>query len=112
MNDTVVMRVVKEFDVVQIKLKKEVIARIERLQAENKCIACECEFLPGERKTCGVHGDTCYQSQNYAIKKGLVTVRQLIEAGERLVPTSGGRPPASSYAAKLLGHDLKKGPKK
>ena len=107
MNEIVVMRVVKEFDVIKIKLKKEVIARIERLQAQNKCIACECEFSAGERKTCGVHADTCYQSQNYAIKKGIKTVRQLIEAGERLVPTPGGRPPASAYAARLLGHDLK-----
>lgn len=102
---SVEFRVIKEFDVVKVKISKEVAERIERLQRENKCIACECEFQPGERKTVGIHADTCYQSQVYALRKGLVTLRELYANGERLAPKPGGRKPATAYAAKLLGRE-------
>lgn len=97
----VVFRVVKEFDVVKVKLTAEGEERLARLTAERKCLACECSVV-GQKVVCGCCV-ACDQSQRYAMRKGITTLRQLISSGERKVKATPGRKPGSAYAAKLLG---------
>lgn len=100
----VAFRVVKEFDVVKVKLTKEAASRIAKLLAENKCVACECEHRDGDKVVCGCCS-SCYQAQANAMRTGKKTLRELIRDGERLIPKSGGRKPGSKYAARILGRE-------
>lgn len=88
----------------EVNLTKEIEQRVAKLVAAGKCPACELPIAPGEKTTCGVHNN-CYAAQQYAIKTGKTSVRELIESGERLVPKPAGRKPASAYVAKLLGRE-------
>jgi hypothetical protein len=96
-------RVVKEFEVVRVKLTKEIQDRVQRLSAERKCLACQRDLVAGEKVTCGCCVQ-CYQIQSYAMRKGFVTLRSLIASGERKAAGVGGRKPASAYGMKLLGN--------
>lgn len=107
------MCVPTEFTVVKVRLTQEAAARVEKLLAEGKCLACGVELgtLNGkpERTVCGVHC-SCDQTQRHAIRIGKETVASLIKRGERLAPGHRGlgRPPKTDYGAKLLGRTKQK----
>jgi hypothetical protein len=101
---TVVLRVARDFDVIQLKLTKAVAKRVERLVGQDKCLACECALVAGAKTVSGCCM-SCAQSQYYAIRKGHTTLQQLIRNGERLAPKTPGRKPRGAYSAKLLGRE-------
>lgn len=98
----VAFRVVKEFDVVKVRLTKAVQNKLVSFAKERKCLACERLIPKTERMVCGCCM-SCDQSQRYAMRKGKATLQQLLERGERAVKATPGRKPATAYAAKLLG---------
>jgi hypothetical protein len=98
----VTFRVVKEFDVVKVRITAEGEARVKRLTAARKCLACECDLVG--KTVCGCC-ESCDQTQRYAMRKGLTTLRALIATGERRAPGKGGRKPGSAYAKRLLGRE-------
>jgi hypothetical protein len=100
--------VVKEWNVVKVKLTKEGAERVTRLQAAKCCLACELPIEPGQQVVCGVHVN-CDNTQRYAIRKGKTTVDDLIKKGERRPPGEQGYgpKPKTDYAAKLLGRKKK-----
>lgn len=94
----------KGVTVVRVKLTKAGEERFRRLSAEKKCLACEVPFKPGETTTRGCHL-SCDQTQRYAMRMGKETDQSLVKRGERAPRKTGGRPPASAYAARLLGRE-------
>jgi hypothetical protein len=100
----VMFRVAKEFDVVEVKLTKLVQDKLVAFKSARKCLACEREIEPTERMCCGCCV-SCDQTQRYAMRKGKITLEELLECGERAVQAIPGRKPANAYAAKLLGRN-------
>jgi hypothetical protein len=98
----VVFRVAREFDVIEVKLTELVQKKLAAFAKEHKCLACERPIEKTERLICGCCV-SCDQTQRYAMRKGKVTLEELLESGERAVKATSGRKPASDYAAKLLG---------
>lgn len=96
--------VVKEWNVVKVKLTKDGAERVARLQAANCCLACELPIEPGQQVVCGVHAN-CDNGQRYAIRKGKATLEELIKKGERRPAgeVGYGPKPKTDYQAKLLG---------
>lgn len=90
------------FRMQKIKLTREGSERKKRLESENKCLACEVPFEPGDHIVRGVH-QLCDAAQRYAIRSGKETDESLVKRGERAVKKTPGRKPANAYNAKLLG---------
>ncbi len=101
--------VVKEWNVVKVKLTREGAERVARLQAAKCCLACELPIVEGQQVVCGVHAN-CDNTQRYAIKKGKTTLDALIKNGERRPAGEAGygRKPSTDYGAKLLGRSKAK----
>ena len=100
----VAFRVVREWDVVKVKLTNEGEERVNRLTAEGKCLACECELEPGQKVVCGCCV-SCDQSQRYAIRVGKATLHGLIKIGERMPAGTPGGKPKTAYSTRLLGRE-------
>lgn len=104
--------VVKEWNVVTVRLTKEGAERVHRLQGEGRTFCLACELPLGkigdkeQRTVCGVH-ESCDQTQRHAVEKGHCTFAELIKAGERRAPGVRGVKPKTDYAAKLLGRKKK-----
>lgn len=96
----VVIRVVKEYQLVTVRISKPVQSRINRLKSRGQCLACEKKFVAGERVT---RGDcaTCYNGALHAIRKGKVTIDELIREGKMLEKKPRGRKPANKFTQEL-----------
>lgn len=98
------LRVATEFNVVKVKITKEVQARIDQLLAENRCLGCEEPIVEGERRRRGLCS-TCHSGVMHAIRKGKKTEKELMEAGNLLAKDPGGRKPANKFTASLSGRE-------
>lgn len=87
----IAFRVVKEWDVVRVKITEAVQQRIDLLVSQNRCLGCEEKHQPGVPAKCG-QCPTCYQASRRAVKSGRVSLGELIKAGKRLVAIAGRRP--------------------
>jgi hypothetical protein len=82
-----------------LEMKKSVLARISRLQAEGKCLSCE-GSLEGKRS---VRGDClrCYKATLRAIAGGLTTDEARTEEGKWLSCALPGRKPSNPVTVEL-----------
>lgn len=97
---TVMVRVATEFDVVRVKVNGEVQERIDRLKADGKCLGCEAEIQPGAKVRRGLC-NTCYSAAYNAMQRKRVTEKQLMERGNLLPPSPGGRKPINAFTQSL-----------
>jgi hypothetical protein len=97
-----VFRVVKEWDVVRVRVTEEGRKRIERLLAENRCLGCEEPFADGEKVCCG-QCTTCYPASMKGIRNHKVSRNNLIREGKMLSPGPPGPKPKNNYTRELSG---------
>lgn len=90
----------REESIVAIRLDKEAQRRVEKLQANNQCLACEKELAADDNVRCGMC-DTCYQAAIRAINQKKTSRRKLIEAGKMLPPARGGKKPTNKFTQEL-----------
>lgn len=97
----VVLRVAKEFDVVQFFVSKAGKARTARCTAEGRCCACEEKFdgVTVKKHVMGMC-QTCYNAARRAIRGGIKTEETYIRNGEML-PPNGGRPAKNKFTRGL-----------
>lgn len=82
-----------------LDMKKAVLARVNKLQAENKCLACECS-LEGQKS---IRGDCerCYRATKRAIAYGLTTDSKRVEEGKWLPCAAPGPKPSNPVTVEL-----------
>lgn len=97
-------RVATEFNVVKVKISKEVQERIDRLAAEHRCIGCEEVILETDKERRGLCS-TCYSGVRNAMKKHGASEKRLMEDGHLLPSKPGGRVPKNKFTAALCGRE-------
>lgn len=98
----VVFRVVREWDVVKVKISTDIERRIETLRAEGKCLGCEEPLPKGKRVSRGLCA-TCYHGARYAMTRRRTSEAQLLREGRLLQANPGGRKPANKFTRELSG---------
>ena len=99
----IAFRVVREWDVVKVRISDDGQRRIDELVAQNRCVGCEEKFADGEQPKCGLHA-TCYQAARRAINAKRVSRTQLIREGKMLPPAQSGRKPSNKFTRELAGN--------
>ncbi len=96
----IAFRVVKEWDVVKVRITDEGQKRIDLLLSQNRCLGCEEKIAEGEKTKCGLH-PTCYHAARRAWIAGRVTRNQLLREGKMLPPAQGGARPINKFTREL-----------
>lgn len=97
-------RVATEFNVVKVKVTKEIQARVDELVAKGICLGCEEPILDVDRRRRGLCS-TCYTAVCHGIHHHGVSAKALMEAGKLLPKKPGGRKPKNKFTASLYGRD-------
>lgn len=97
-------RVATEFNVVKVRISKEVQERIDRLRAENRCLGCEEPILDTDRVRRGLCS-CCYGGVRHGLRKHTVTEKRLMEDGHLLPNKPGGRKPKNKFTASITGRE-------
>jgi hypothetical protein len=84
-----------------LEMKKNVIARIAKLQAEGRCLACE-QPLDDGKTVRGCHM-RCAKATYRAIAANKTTDSKRVEDGKWLPAAEGGRPPSNPVTIELSG---------
>lgn len=96
----IAFRVVKEWDVVKVRVSDAGQKRITTLLSQNRCLGCEEKLADGQPPKCGQCA-TCYQAARRAIEAKRVSRSELIREGKMLAPRSGGRKPSNKFTREL-----------
>lgn len=102
LGETTVIAIVEymEESIVQVRIPADIQKRVEKLQADGKCLGCERKLETDEQVRCG-DCDACYQAAIRAIDKKKITRKKLIESGKMLPPSKGGRKPSNPFTQEL-----------
>ena len=95
-----VLRIATEFEVVKVNVSDAVLAKVESLLAQSKCLGCK-EVIPvGGRRTKGLCG-ACYEAARQRIKRNASARTKMVKAGEMLGGDGRGRPCKNEFTKKM-----------
>jgi len=98
----IAFRVVKEWDVVKVRITEEAKKRVDLLLSQKRCLGCGEKLTEGEQVKRGMHA-TCYQAARRAIRANRISESTLIREGKMLQPGVGGRKPSNDFTRELSG---------
>jgi hypothetical protein len=82
-----------------VEMKRAVLQRVSRLQAECKCLVCECSLVG--RKSIRGDCEPCYRATLRAVNKGETTDEKRVEDGKWLATEKPGRKPSNPVTVEL-----------
>lgn len=97
----ILFRVVKEWDVVSVKLTPEGERRIKKCEEECLCTACLLPIKPGQKSVRGQHQTPCYASTMRKIREKRVSDKQLMRDGKLKPAGKPGPRPINDYTQEL-----------
>jgi hypothetical protein len=102
---TVELRVVREFELVKVRIDEAVLNAANEQVRQGICCGCGQALARDEKGEPvhyrGLHPSTCYQATMRAVRKNRALERHLMKTGQLLPKQAPGRKPSNEYTQKL-----------